>query len=135
MCAGPVPLHAGVMESATYLLQFSGDLSRAVESGAKFVVAVNGRPHVPSSGILWRPDAVVTTDHTLKRDEDVTITLADGRELPATVAGRDAGTDLAVLRLGEAAGVAAKIAPEASIKTGHVVLALGSRGLDRKSVV
>ena len=130
MCTGPMPLHAGVMESATYLLQFSGDLSRAVESGAKFVVAVNGRPHVPSSGILWRPDAVVTTDHTLKRDEDVTITLADGRELPATVAGRDAGTDLAVLRLGEAAGVAAKIAPEASIKTGHVVLALGSRGLN-----
>ena len=130
MCAGPVPLHAGVMEPANNLLQFSGDLSRAVETGAKFVVAVNGRPHVPSSGILWRPDAVVTTDHTLKRDEDVTITLADGRELPATVAGRDAGTDLAVLRLGEAAGVAAKIAPEASIKTGHVVLALGSRGLN-----
>lgn len=118
------------MESANSLLQFSGDLSRAVETGTKFVVAVNGRPHVPSSGILWRPDAVVTSDHTLKRDEDVTITLADGREVPATIAGRDAGTDLAVLRLGEAAGVAAKIAPEASIKTGHVVLALGSRGVN-----
>jgi S1-C subfamily serine protease len=130
MCAGPALLHAGSMEPAHSLLQFSGELARAVETGAEFVVAVNGRPHVPSSGILWRPDAVATTDHTLKRDEDVTITLADGRELPATVAGRDAGTDLAVLRLAEPAGPAAKIAPDASIKTGHLVLALGSRGVN-----
>ena len=116
------------MESPNSLLELSGQLARAVEIGEQAVVAVHGRPHVPSSGVLWRAGVVVTTDHTLKRDEDLTVTLADGRNLPATLAGRDGGTDLAVLRLGEAIGAAAKTVSEASIQTGNLVLALGRRG-------
>jgi S1-C subfamily serine protease len=116
------------MESANPLLELSNQLARAVEIGEQAVVAVHGRPHVPSSGILWRSGVVVTTDHTLKRDEDLTITLPDGRNLPASLAGRDGGTDLAVLRLGEAVGDAAKTLSDASIKTGNLVLALGRRG-------
>jgi S1-C subfamily serine protease len=110
------------------LLELSNQLARATETGGSGVVAVHGRPHVASSGILWRDNVVVTTDHTLKRDQDLTITLSDGRTLPATLAGRDAGTDLAVLRLGESAGNAAKTASDASIKTGNLVLALGRPG-------
>jgi S1-C subfamily serine protease len=129
MCNTIARGHAGVMESANPLIEFSNQLARAVETGAQAVVAVHGRPHVPSSGILWRAGIVVTTDHTLQRDEDLTITLPDGRNLPATLAGRDAGTDLAVLRLGDAAaGDAAKTVSEASLKTGNLVLALGRRG-------
>lgn len=119
------------MESANPLLELSNQLARAVEIGGQAVVAVHGRPHVPSSGVLWRPGVVVTTDHTLKRDEDVTVTLADGRNLPVTLAGRDPGTDLAVLRLknGNSEGDdAAKTVPDASIKPGNLVLALGRRG-------
>jgi len=116
------------MESPNPLLELSSQLARAVEIGERAVVAVHGRPHVPSSGILWKEGVVVTTDHTLKRDEDLTVTLPDGRNLPATLAGRDGGTDLAVLRLGEAVGDAAKTVPEASIKAGSIVLALGRRG-------
>jgi S1-C subfamily serine protease len=110
------------------LLELSNELARAVETGGKAVVAVHGRPHVASSGILWRPGVVVTTDHTLKRDEDITVTLSDGRNLPATLAGRDGGTDLAVLRLAEPGGDAAKTVSDASIKTGNFVLALGRPG-------
>jgi S1-C subfamily serine protease len=117
------------MEPANALLELSNQLARAVEIGEQSVVAVHGRPHVPSSGILWRNGVVVTTDHTLKRDEDVTVTLADGRNLPAALAGRDAGTDIAVLRIGDVAGGdAAKTVAEASIKVGSLVLALGRRG-------
>jgi S1-C subfamily serine protease len=116
------------------LLELSNELARAVESGGKAVVAVNGRPHVASSGILWRAGVVVTTDHTLKRDEDLTVTLPDGRSLPATLAGRDAGTDLAVLRLSEPVGDAAKTVPDASIKAGNLVLALGRPGPNGVSV-
>jgi S1-C subfamily serine protease len=110
------------------LLELSNELARAVETGGKAVVAVHGRPHVASSGILWRPGVVVTTDHTLKRDEDITVTLSDGRNMPATIAGRDGGTDLAVLRLAEPGGDAAKTVSDASIKTGNFVLALGRPG-------
>jgi S1-C subfamily serine protease len=125
------------MESTNPLLELSGQLARAVEIGEQAVVAVHGRPHVPSSGILWRAGVVVTSDHTLKRDEDITITLADGRNLPATLAGRDGGTDLAVLRLSDGSGEsvnAAKTVSDASIKPGNLVLALGRRGANGVSV-
>jgi S1-C subfamily serine protease len=116
------------MESTNPLSELSNQLAHAVELGEQAVVAVHGRPHVPSSGILWRAGVVVTSDHTLKRDEDITVTFADGSNLPATLAGRDGGTDLAVLRVtGETTG-AAKTVPDASIKPGNLVLALGRRG-------
>jgi S1-C subfamily serine protease len=116
------------MEPVNPLLELSSQLARAVEIGGQTVVAVHGRPHVPSSGILWQAGVVVTTDHTLKRDEDLAVTLPDGRNLPASLAGRDGGTDLAVLRLGDALGDAAKTAGDASFKAGNLVLALGRRG-------
>jgi S1-C subfamily serine protease len=115
------------MESVNPLLELSDQLARAVEMGQQAVVAVHGRPHVPSTGILWRTGVIVTTDHTLRRDEDITITLPDGRNLPASLTGRDGSTDIAVLRF-DAPGDAAKTVPDASIKTGNIVLALGRRG-------
>ncbi len=115
------------MAAENFLVELSNDLARAVDAGQRSVVAVHGRPQVPSSGILWRPGVVVTTDHTLKRDEDITITLHDGRSLPASVAGRDESTDLAVLKLAEGAGEAAKTVPDASIQVGNLVLGLGRR--------
>jgi S1-C subfamily serine protease len=114
------------MASQNSLLELSERLAGAVEIGEKSTVAVYGRPHVPSTGVLWRPDAIVTTDHTLKRDEDVTVTFADGRSVPVTIAGRDESTDLAVLRVADA-GAAAVIAPESSARVGSLVLALGRR--------
>ena len=55
--------------------------------------------------------------------------LADGRTLQATLAGRDAGTDLAVLRIDEGAGAeaagVAKIGDSSQLKIGQLVLAVG----------
>jgi S1-C subfamily serine protease len=116
------------MEPVHTLAELSRQLARAVETGERAVVAVHGRPHIPSSGVVLRPGVVVTTDHTLKRDEELTVTLVDGQNIPATLAGRDGGTDLAVLRIAESAGEAAKPAESASIKAGEFVLALGRRG-------
>jgi serine protease Do len=127
------PLHPMGMESVNPLLELSNQLAGAVEIGEQAVVAVHGRPRVPSSGVLWRTGVVVTSDHTLQRDEDITVTLPDGRNLPATLAGRDGGTDLAVLRLSDdqsGGNHAAKTVSDASIKAGNLVLALGRRGGD-----
>src|ERR1019366_6664015 len=122
-CAPPGPrCMLGVME--TPLLQFSDGLAKAVETGSQSLVAVHGRPHVPSSGILWRESVVVTTNHTLKRDQDITVTLPDGRTFAATVAGRDHGTDLAVLRLTEKASgpdVGSGASHRADLKAGNLV--------------
>src|SRR3954469_25666944 len=86
---------------ATTLEALSRDLADAVDRTAGAVVAVNARHRFPSSGVVWRPGVVVTAAHTIKREEEITIVAADGRAVAATLAGRDAGTDLAVLRVAD----------------------------------
>jgi S1-C subfamily serine protease len=103
------------------LAAFSDDLAGAVERAAPFVVTVNGRGRIPSSGVIWRPGVVVTAEHSLKRDDDLSVVLPDGRKVAATLAGRDPGTDLAVLKVDEAAATPS-FAPEGSVKTGNLAL-------------
>lgn len=110
------------------LSALSNDLAAAVERASRAVVAVHGRQHMPSSGVLWKPNVVVTAEHSLKREEEITLTLPDGRNVSATLAGRDAGTDLAVLKVDAGDSSAAELGDTASLKAGHVVLALGRSG-------
>ena len=85
-------------------------------------------PRVPSTGIHWQDGVVVTTDGTVRRDSDITVTLPDGRKLPATLAGRDRRTDLAVLRVDAGSLPTARLGDPASLKPGHLVLALARLG-------
>lgn len=109
--------------------ELSRQFAAAVERVSPAVVAVDARPRVRTSGVIWRAGVVVSTSHTVRRDEEIAVTLHDGRELKATLAGRDPGTDLAVLRYGagespDESGVAER-ADAASLKVGHLVLAVG----------
>jgi S1-C subfamily serine protease len=111
------------------LAALSSAVADAVERAGPLVVAVHGRPRTPSSGVHWRAGVVVTAAHTISRDQGITITLSDGRSLPATLAGRDPGTDLAALRVEEAGEVtSAAAADTAELKPGNVALALGRPG-------
>ena len=85
------------MESV--LSSFSTELSNLVQRISPSVVAVHARRHYPSSGIHWGTDLVVTADHTVAREEDIRITLADGKSLPASLIGRDPGADVAALKV------------------------------------
>jgi S1-C subfamily serine protease len=107
------------------LLSLSNDLAAAVDRVAPAVVAVHARRRLPSTGIHWRPGIVVTAEHTVRTTEDITVTMADGRSLPAELAGRDPGTDLAVLRVADAGSVVATPGDDVALKVGHMVLALG----------
>lgn len=115
-------------EMISSLLALSNDLAAAVEQAGSAVVAVNARQRMPSSGVHWRPGVVVTADHTVKREEEITVTLPDGRTVPATLAGRDLSTDLAVLKLPGVELPAAEIGDASLLKVGHIVLALGRPG-------
>ncbi len=84
---------------STALQSLSTELADAVESAGRAVVAIHARRRIPASGVHWRPGAVVATHHTISRDEKITVTLPDGTTAPASLAGRDPGTDLAVLKL------------------------------------
>jgi len=119
---------ASTSQSGSALLNFSNTLADAVETAGQSIVAVNARQRTSSSGVHWRPGVVVAADHTIEREDNITVTLPDGRTVPASVAGRDAGTDLAVLKI-EGAGVpVAQIGNSADLKIGHVVLAVARPG-------
>lgn len=105
------------------LTTLSHELADVVEKSATSVVAVNARWRFPASGVLWRPGVIVTADHTIKREDDIRVTLPDGRSVSATVAGRDSGTDLAVLRIEESLGGIET--STTSLKVGNLVLAIG----------
>jgi len=107
------------------LLSLSNDLAGAVERTAPAIVTVNARRRLPSTGIHWRPGVIVTADHTVRAEEDITVTTPDGRALPAVLAGRDPGTDLAVLTVKDAGSATAALGDDAGLKVGHLVLALG----------
>ncbi len=108
----------------TELSALSNDLAAAVERAGRSVVAVHARPRFSSCGVLWRPDVIVTAEHTIRREDDITVTLPDGTGHPATLAGSDAGTDLAVLKLPGAAAEPAT--PSAvAVRPGNLVLAVG----------
>jgi len=107
------------------LREISDLFAGAVESVSSAVVAVNARPRLASTGIHWRQGMIVTADHTVRTDEDITITRGDGSTVPATLAGRDPGTDLAVLRVTDAGVPTVSLGDPASLRVGHLVIAVG----------
>jgi S1-C subfamily serine protease len=111
-------------QMADALSQFSRHLASTIEAASATVVAVHGRGRIASSGIIWEPGLVVTAEEAVERDTDLAVTLPDGRRVEATLAGRDASTDIAVLRFdGQAPAAAAAIATD--LRPGHLAVAVG----------
>src|SRR5258708_28069635 len=77
------------------LESLSNELARLVEQFQSDVVAVHGRRHYGSSGVHWRPVIVVTADHTIRRDEDIQVSISCGKNARASLAGRAPGADIA----------------------------------------
>jgi S1-C subfamily serine protease len=99
-------------------------MAEAVKRAGAATVTVDGRRRFPASGIVYAADLVLTAEHVVERDEEITVRLPDGTAMPARIAGRDAGRDLALLRLETAALTPAEVASEAA-QVGQLVLALG----------
>lgn len=108
---------------ANPLTDFSNGLSAAVEKGGASTILVDARKRYPASGIAYADDLVLTADHVVTREDNIKVLLPDGKSLSATIAGRDPGSDLALLRLAEKALSPAKTSD--SVKVGQLVLALG----------
>jgi S1-C subfamily serine protease len=83
--------------------ELSDSILQAVQKAGDSVVLVDARRHIPASGVAFTADLVLTADHAVEREENIRIVLPDGREASATLAGRDPTSDLALLRLSEAA--------------------------------
>lgn len=106
------------------LVALSDAMAKAVSLAGAATVTVNARRRMPASGIGYTSDLVLTADHVVERDEDIRVMLPDGSEMSASVAGRDPGSDLALLRLSQAGVTVAEKAPQ-DARVGQIVLALG----------
>ena len=119
-----------VSEPKYTLNALSHDLAHVVEQVSPSVVAVNARRHLSSSGVYWRDGIIVTAAHTIRRTDEISVTVASGQSVVATLAGVDPSTDLAVLKIDNPELSPPLFGDAAQLKVGHVVLAVG-RGAQR----
>jgi S1-C subfamily serine protease len=112
-------------------IDLSGPLTAAVEKAGPAVLRL-ARRRYPASATVWDAAAglVVTTRHAVLGCEDtVQLTLPGGEERDAQVVGTDPGTDLALLKLADAGGLAGlEQADIGDLKVGELTLALGRPG-------
>jgi S1-C subfamily serine protease len=83
------------------------------------------------SGVIYSSDGeILTNAHVVAGAARVTVTLPDGRSLPAGVVGAEPQRDLAVLRVGEGGLPVAQLSA-APLRVGQLVVAIGNPyGLD-----
>ncbi len=113
-------------DQADLLVQFSNALATRAEAAKNAVVAIrlaHGR-HI--TGMAWRSEIVVASEQSLPRKDDFEIVAAGGAVLTAKIAGRDPGTNIAILRLAQSIASLSIAAGEA--RTGAVALAIGADG-------
>ncbi len=105
------------------LSSLSAGLAELVEAAGKFAAGVEARHRIGSSGFLWKPGLIVTSEHAVRRDEEIPVILPGGKRVAAELVGRDPGTDIAVLRV-ESDGAAVSERAGA-LRAGELVVALG----------
>lgn len=104
--------------------QLSESLSSAVEAVESSVVAVYAGGRSTSSGVVWRPGILVTTHSSLGSHETAKV-IHTGEPTSAKIIGRDAGTDVAVLRLPSEELKAVDKAQSRDLRAGEIVLSVG----------
>ena len=106
------------------LSDLSRDIAGILERAAAGIVRVDARPNRPATGIVWADGLVLTADHVIERDDAIQIS-AGGAAVKAGVAGRDPGTDLALLKTDGLTASPLARAASADVRIGHLVLAAG----------
>ena len=114
------------MQSAGVWSGLSKSIAETIEAIQDSIVTVHGGGggRSTSSGVVWRPGLIVTVRQGLRRTDALTVA-HHGEAIPATLAGADAGTDLAVLRVDTGAGKPVEPIGDQPTRVGEVVLAVG----------
>ncbi len=107
------------------LAAFSDGIAELVAGISPSVVAVQARRSFYSSGVLWKSGVVVSSAHTIRRDDDIGLTLGDGNPAKGKLVGKDPGTDLAVIAFEPATGTPVSNATSDGIRVGDVAMIVG----------
>ena len=116
------------VQSAGIWSGLSRQLASVVEGVQGGIVTIHGGGRSTSSGVVWRPGVIVTVRQGLRRTDALQVA-QHAEPVPATLAGADAGTDLAVLRVDAATGKAVEKGRPMSLRVGELVLAVGRSAL------
>ena len=107
------------------LSQLSGAISARAEAAKNAVVAIRvGERHL--TGLLWQPGVVVASEQTLPGKDEFELVVPDGSTVTAKIAGRDASTNIAILKTADS--IAAPVYTTAEAQTGAIALAMGADG-------
>jgi S1-C subfamily serine protease len=111
---------------ADVLTELSNQLSARAASAQASLAAIKLADERHLTGTLWGGDVVVASEQSLPRREEFAVIAPGGASLNARVAGRDPGSNVAVLRLAQALSPPA-ILPGAP-RVGSLALAYGADG-------
>jgi S1-C subfamily serine protease len=111
---------------AELLDAYSRAVVGAVEVAAPAVVRVEVR-RGGGSGVIFTPDGfVLTNNHVVEAGGPISVTLPDGRTMAAEIIGRDADSDLAVIRIAGASLPWARFGDSRQLRVGQLVIAIGN---------
>lgn len=114
------------MTDPTSLSSLSSALAAMIARAAPALVSVHSH-RLRASGFVWKPGLIVTADEALADEGQIEIRLADGSTRPATIAGRDHTTDIALLRF-DADTVPIKLTSSAPALGSLAVVVAADRG-------
>ena len=80
------------------LLPLSNALAALVRDAGRSIIGVHS-PRSRASGWFWRPQLIVTASDAIADEGPIHVTLPGGDRVEATLKGRDASTDIALLRV------------------------------------
>ena len=105
---------------------YSEAVIHAVEQVGSAVVRIDaGRGG--GSGVIFTPDGfILTNNHVVEAGGPITAILPDGRSIRAESIGRDAHTDLAVLRIDGTNLSWARLGDSKRLRVGQVAIAIGN---------
>src|SRR5918998_5324636 len=110
--------------AASALSSLSEGMADAVEKIGPSVVQVNGRRRRSASGVVYAPGKVLTASHVVEREEDLSVSVGEGRTIEARLIGRDSSNDLAVLEVPELGDGAVAEPAAGGVRVGQISLAV-----------
>ena len=112
--------------SSDVLSQLSVAMSARAEAAKTAVVAINLGEGRHLTGTAWQPGVIVVSEQALPRGDDFELVVAGGSTVAAKLAGRDASTNIAILKTAETIVASAFTAAEPHV--GALALAIGADG-------
>jgi S1-C subfamily serine protease len=112
--------------SADVLTEFSNAISARAEAAKNTVVAVRLSEGRHLTGMLWQTGVVVVSEQALPRKDEFELVAPGGSTIAAKLAGRDASTNIALLKTADSIVAQAFTAAEAHV--GALALAIGADG-------